>query len=137
MAQFFIRRPVFAWVIAIIIMLCGLMSINSLPISQYPDVSPPQISISATYPGADAETLENSVTQVIEQQLTGLDGLLYFSATSSSDGSVSINVTFDQGTDPDIAQVQVQNKVQQAESRLPTEVTAQGVTVKNLRAVSC
>ena len=130
MAQFFIRRPVFAWVIAIIIMLCGLMSINSLPISQYPDVSPPQISISATYPGADAETLENSVTQVIEQQLTGLDGLLYFSATSSSDGSVSINVTFDQGTDPDIAQVQVQNKVQQAESRLPTEVTAQGVTVK-------
>ncbi|CAI1622215.1 efflux RND transporter permease subunit [Serratia proteamaculans] len=130
MAQFFIRRPVFAWVIAIIIMLCGLMSINSLPISQYPDVSPPQISISATYPGADAETLENSVTQVIEQQLTGLDGLLYFSATSSSDGSVSISVTFDQGTDPDIAQVQVQNKVQQAESRLPTEVTAQGVTVK-------
>lgn len=78
MAQFFIRRPVFAWVIAIIIMLCGLMSINSLPVSQYPDVSPPQISISATYPGADAETLENSVTQVIEQQLTGLDGLLYF-----------------------------------------------------------
>ncbi|ANJ95848.1 Multidrug-efflux transporter MexB [Serratia plymuthica] len=130
MAQFFIRRPVFAWVIAIIIMLCGLMSINSLPISQYPDVSPPQIAISATYPGADAETLENSVTQVIEQQLTGLDGLLYFSSTSSSDGSVSINVTFDQGTDPDIAQVQVQNKVQQAESRLPSEVTSQGVTVK-------
>ncbi|MGM1128902.1 efflux RND transporter permease subunit [Serratia marcescens] len=130
MAQFFIRRPVFAWVIAIIIMLCGLMSINSLPVSQYPDVSPPQISISATYPGADAETLENSVTQVIEQQLTGLDGLLYFSSTSSSSGSVSINVTFDQGTDPDIAQVQVQNKVQQAESRLPSAVTAQGVTVK-------
>ncbi|RTG02496.1 efflux RND transporter permease subunit [Serratia marcescens] len=130
MAQFFIRRPVFAWVIAIIIMLCGLMSINSLPISQYPDVSPPQISISATYPGADAETLENSVTQVIEQQLTGLDGLLYFSSTSSSSGSVSIDVTFDQGTDPDIAQVQVQNKVQQAESRLPSAVTAQGVTVK-------
>lgn len=130
MAQFFIRRPVFAWVIAIIIMLCGLMSINSLPVSQYPDVSPPQIAISATYPGADAETLENSVTQVIEQQLTGLDGLLYFSSTSSASGSVSINVTFEQGTDPDIAQVQVQNKVQQAESRLPSAVTAQGVTVK-------
>jgi len=130
MAQLFIRRPVFAWVIAIIIMLCGLISIKSLPISQYPDVSPPQISVSATYPGADAETLENSVTQIIEQQLTGLDGLLYFSSTSSSSGSVTIDVTFDQGTSPDIAQVQVQNKVKQAESRLPTEVTAQGVTVE-------
>ncbi|BFO10043.1 hypothetical protein GGER_25530 [Serratia rubidaea] len=128
-AKFFIRRPVFAWVIAIIIMLCGLMAIRSLPISQYPDVAPPSVAISATYPGASAETLENSVTQVIEQQLTGLDGLLYFSSSSSSDGSVSITVTFDQGTDPDIAQVQVQNKVQQAESRLPSEVTAQGITV--------
>ncbi|VTP62675.1 Multidrug-efflux transporter MexB [Serratia rubidaea] len=128
-AKFFIRRPVFAWVIAIIIMLCGLMAIRSLPISQYPDVAPPSVAISATYPGASAETLENSVTQVIEQQLTGLDGLLYFSSSSSSDGSVSISVTFDQGTDPDIAQVQVQNKVQQAESRLPSEVTAQGITV--------
>lgn len=130
MALFFIRRPVFAWVIAIIIMLAGIMSITSLPISQYPDVSPPQISISATYPGADAQTLENSVTQVIEQQLTGLDGLLYFSSTSSSSGSVTIDVTFNQGTDPDIAQVQVQNKVQQAEARLPSEVTTQGVTVQ-------
>ena len=128
-AKYFIRRPVFAWVIAIIIMLCGLMAIRSLPISQYPDVAPPSVAISATYPGASAETLENSVTQVIEQQLTGLDGLLYFSSSSSSDGSVSISVTFDQGTDPDIAQVQVQNKVQQAESRLPSEVTAQGITV--------
>ncbi|MBZ4369458.1 efflux RND transporter permease subunit, partial [Mycobacterium tuberculosis] len=91
------------------------------PVGQYPDVAPPAVKISATYTGASAETLENSVTQVIEQQLTGLDHLLYFSSTSSSDGSVSITVTFEQGTDPDTAQVQVQNKVQQAASRLPSE----------------
>ncbi|MEA9390244.1 efflux RND transporter permease subunit [Acerihabitans sp. TG2] len=131
LAQFFITRPIFAWVIAIVISMCGVMSINNLPIAQYPDVAPPQISISATYTGASAETLENSVTQVIEQQLTGLDGLLYFSSTSTaSTGQVSIKVTFKQGTDPDIAQVQVQNKVQQAQNSLPSEVTAQGVTVK-------
>ena len=106
----FVRRPVFAWVIAILIMLAGILAIRTLPVAQYPDVAPPTIKISATYTGASAETLENSVTQVIEQQLTGLDNLLYFSSTSSSDGSVSINVTFEQGTDPDTAQVQVQNK---------------------------
>ncbi|WP_058959941.1 efflux RND transporter permease subunit [Type-E symbiont of Plautia stali] len=135
LAQFFIRRPVFAWVIAICIMMFGLLSINSLPVAQYPDVAPPQISIQATYTGASAETLESSVTQVIEQQLTGLDGLLYFNSTSTaSTGQVKINVTFQQGTDPDIAQVQVQNKVQQAESRLPTAVTTQGVTVEKAQS---
>lgn len=135
LAQFFIRRPVFAWVISIAIMLFGIISINSLPVAQYPDVAPPQIRIQATYTGASAETLENSVTQVIEQQLTGLDGLLYFSSTSTaSTGQVSITVTFQKGTNPDIAQVQVQNKVQQAESRLPTAVTSQGVTVEKAQS---
>ncbi|MBS0848359.1 efflux RND transporter permease subunit [Citrobacter sp. JGM124] len=129
-SRFFVRRPVFAWVIAILIMLAGVLAIRTLPVSQYPDVAPPSIRISATYTGASAQTLENSVTQVIEQQLTGLDNLLYFTSTSSSDGTVSINVTFDQGTDADIAQVQVQNKVQQAESRLPTEVQQAGITVQ-------
>ncbi|ADD76697.1 AcrB [Pantoea ananatis LMG 20103] len=135
LAQFFIRRPVFAWVIALCIMLFGILSIRSLPVAQYPDVAPPQISVQATYTGASAETLESSVTQVIEQQLTGLDGLLYFSSTSTaSTGQVKINVTFKQGTDPDIAQVQVQNKVQQAESRLPSAVTSQGVTVQKAQS---
>lgn len=128
-ARFFVRRPVFAWVIAIIIMLAGIIAIKTLPVAQYPNVAPPSVQISATYTGASAQTLENSVTQVIEQQLTGLDNLLYFTSTSSSDGSVRITVTFEQGTDADTAQVQVQNKVQQAESRLPTEVQQAGVTV--------
>lgn len=128
-SRFFVRRPVFAWVIAILIMMAGILAIRSLPVAQYPDVAPPAIKITATYTGASAQTLENSVTQVIEQQLTGLDNLLYFTSTSSSDGQATITVTFEQGTDPDTAQVQVQNKVQQAESRLPTEVTQSGVTV--------
>lgn len=128
-SRFFIHRPVFAWVISIVIMLTGALAISSLPIAQYPDVAPPSVSIKATYTGASAETLENSVTQIIEQQLTGLDGLLYFSSSSSSSGDVKITVTFAQGTDPDTAQVQVQNKVQQALNRLPTEVQQQGVTV--------
>ena len=135
LAQFFIRRPIFAWVIAIVIGICGILCMTILPVAQYPDVAPPEISISATYTGASAETLENSVTQVIEQQLTGLDGLLYFSSTSTaSTGQVDITVTFKMGTDPDIAQVQVQNKVQQAENSLPSEVTAQGVTVKKTQS---
>lgn len=129
MFKFFVYRPVFAWVISIIIMLFGIISLQSLPIAQYPNIAPPTIRINATYTGANAETLENSVTQVLEQQLTGLDGLLYFDSSSSSNGSVSINVTFSQETDPDTAQVQVQNKVQQALSRLPSEVQSQGVTV--------
>ncbi|RAT13940.1 MULTISPECIES: efflux RND transporter permease subunit [Lonsdalea] len=128
-SRFFVRRPVFAWVIAILIMMAGLMSIRTLPVAQYPDVAPPSVRINATYTGASAETLENSVTQIIEQQLTGLDNLLYFTSTSSSDGEVDIEVTFAQGTNADTAQVQVQNKVQQAESRLPSEVQSAGITV--------
>ncbi|HEX7692852.1 MAG TPA: efflux RND transporter permease subunit, partial [Sphingomonas sp.] len=129
MSRIFIDRPIFAWVIAIIIMLVGLGSIFTLPVEQFPDVAPPQVNIRASYPGASAETLENSVTQVIEQQLTGIDGLLYFSSNSSSRGQVTISVTFEKGTNPDIAQVQVQNKVQQALSRLPQQVQQQGLTV--------
>jgi multidrug efflux pump len=129
MSRIFIDRPIFAWVIAIIIMLFGVASISGLPVQQFPDIAPPQVNISATYPGANAATLESSVTQIIEQQLTGLDGLLYFSSTSSSAGSVNITVTFAKGTNPDIAQVQVQNKVSQATSRLPSSVQQQGVRV--------
>ncbi|MDH7971805.1 efflux RND transporter permease subunit [Sphingomonas sp. AR_OL41] len=129
MSRIFIDRPIFAWVIAIIIMLCGAGSILSLPVEQFPDVAPPNVNIRASYPGASADTLENSVAQVIEQQLTGIDGLLYFTTNSSSRGQVSIGATFAKGTDPDIAQVQVQNKVQQALSRLPQQVQQQGLTV--------
>src|SRR6201986_3255137 len=129
-SQFFIERPVFAWVIAIVIALMGVLAINVLPVTQYPTIAPPAVSITATYPGADAQTVENSVTQVIEQQLTGVDNLLYFSSSSSSNGQVSITVTFAAGTNPAIAQVQVQNKVQQALPILPTEVQQQGVVVQ-------
>ncbi len=129
MSRVFIDRPIFAWVLAIIVMMAGVGAIMSLPIAQYPDVAPPQVSIRATYPGANAETIENSVTQILEQQLTGIDGLLYFSS-SSSRGSVSISAVFEKGIDPDIAQVQVQNQIQQAITRLPTQVQQQGVTVR-------
>ena len=128
-SRIFIDRPIFAWVIAIIIMLGGVAGILSLPIEQYPDVAPPQVNVRATYPGASAETLETSVTQIIEQQLTGIDGLLYFTSSSSSRGQATISATFEKGTDPDIAQVQVQNRVQQAISRLPQQVQQQGLTV--------
>jgi multidrug efflux pump len=128
-ADFFVRRPIFAWVIAIVIMLGGALSIRLLPVAQYPDVAPPTVRIQASYTGASAEAVENSVTQVIEQQLTGIDGLLYFSSSSSSSGSASVNVTFRQGTNADTAQVQVQNKVQQALSRLPAAVQQLGVQV--------
>jgi len=129
MSVFFIERPIFAWVIAIVTMLVGALAIMSLPIAQYPSIAPPAVAVSATYPGADAETVESSVTQVIEQQFTGLDHLLYFSSASTSNGQVTITATFLAGTDPDIAEVQVQNKVQQATALLPTEVQVQGVTV--------
>jgi multidrug efflux pump len=128
-SRIFIDRPIFAWVIAIIIMLMGIGAITRLPIAQYPDVAPPQVNIRATYPGASAQTLQDSVTQVLEQQLTGLDGLIYFQSSSSSRGQSTINVTFEKGTDPDIAQVQVQNVVQAAISRLPQQVQQQGVRV--------
>lgn len=110
LSRIFVDRPIFAWVIAIIIMLAGLGAIRFLPVAQYPDVAPPQVSVRATYPGASAETIQNSVTQVLEQSLTGIDGLLYFSSSSTSRGQVTITVTFDKGVDPDIAQVQVQNQ---------------------------
>ena len=128
MANFFIDRPVFAWVIAIIIMLAGVLSIRQLPIEQYPKVAPPTVAINATYPGASAETVENAVTQVVEQRLTGIDNLRYFSS-NSADGNMTITLTFEPGTDPDIAQVQTQNKVQGAVTQLPQEVQALGVTV--------
>lgn len=129
LSRIFIDRPIFAWVIAIIVMMLGVGSIYSLPIDHYPDVAPPTVNIRANYPGASAQVLENSVTQVVEQQLSGIDGMLYFTSTSSSRGSVSIAVTFAKGTDPDIAQVQVQNKVQAALPRLPQEVQQQGLIV--------
>ncbi|MCQ8847995.1 multidrug efflux pump [Alteromonas sp. 76-1] len=128
MARFFIDRPVFAWVLAIITMMAGVLAIYTLPIEQYPKVAPPTVTITATYPGASAETVENSVTQVVEQNLSGIDNLRYFSA-SSSNSSMSISLTFEPGTDPDIAQVQTQNKVQAALPLLPTQVQQQGVTV--------
>nr|WP_269837186.1 efflux RND transporter permease subunit [Pseudomonas simiae] len=128
-AHFFIDRPIFAWVIAIVIMLGGSLSISQLPLEQYPDIAPPTVKISATYTGASAKTVEDSVTQVIEQQMKGLDNLTYMSATSSSAGSASISLTFTAGTDPDVAQMQVQNKLQQAESRLPQSVQSEGLTV--------
>lgn len=129
MANFFIDRPIFAWVIAIVIMLAGVMSLRALPISQYPDIAPTTISINATYPGASAKAVEDSVTQVIEQQMTGLDGLDYISSTSSSAGLSTITVTFETGTDADIAQVQVQNKLSLATPLLPEPVQRQGVVV--------
>ncbi|KAA9132721.1 efflux RND transporter permease subunit [Marinihelvus fidelis] len=129
MAQFFIGRPVFAWVIALIIMIAGGLAITQLPVSMYPDVAPPNVTINANYPGASAKVVEDSVTQVIEQQMKGLDGLLYLSSTSSASGSAQITLTFDNGTDPDIAQVQVQNKLQLAMPLLPQEVQRQGVNV--------
>ena len=129
MSRFFIERPIFAWVLAIIIMLVGALSIAKLPIAQYPTIAPPAISIVTAYPGASAQTLQNSVTQVIEQQLKGLDGLLYFSSNSQSNGQVTITATFQAGTNPDIAQVQVQNKVQSAVVLLPQQVQQQGVVV--------
>lgn len=129
MARFFIDRPIFAWVISIVIMLAGGLSISQLPLEQYPDIAPPTINISATYTGASAKTIEDSVTQVIEQQMKGLDGLMYMSASSSSAGSASLSLTFAAGTDADVAQMQVQNKLQQAESRLPQAVQNQGITV--------
>ncbi len=129
MARFFIDRPIFAWVIAIVIMLAGALSIIRLPISQYPEIAPPSVTITARYPGASAKTIEDSVTQVIEQNMNGLDNLLYMSSQSSSSGSVTVTLTFQAGTDPDIAQVQVQNKLQQATNQIPQEVQQQGLQV--------
>ena len=130
MANFFIRRPIFAWVLAIILMMAGALAIMQLPVAQYPTIAPPAVAISATYPGADAQTVQDTVTQVIEQNMNGIDNLMYMSSTSDSDGSVTITLTFQSGTDPDIAQVQVQNKLQLATPLLPQEVQQQGISVE-------
>ncbi|EHN9362896.1 efflux RND transporter permease subunit [Salmonella enterica] len=130
MANFFIRRPIFAWVLAIILMMAGALAIMQLPVAQYPTIAPPAVSISATYPGADAQTVQDTVTQVIEQNMNGIDNLMYMSSTSDSAGSVTITLTFQSGTDPDIAQVQVQNKLQLATPLLPQEVQQQGISVE-------
>ena len=129
MARFFIDRPIFAWVVAIVIMLAGVISILSLPIAQYPSIAPPSISISGSYPGASAKTVEDAVTQVIEQKMKGIDGLRYMASSSDATGGISITLTFSSGTNPDIAQVQVQNKLQLATPLLPTAVTQQGLVV--------
>ena len=130
MPNFFIDRPIFAWVIAIIIMLAGGLSILKLPVAQYPTIAPPAISITAMYPGADAETVQNTVTQVIEQNMNGIDHLMYMSSNGDSTGTATITLTFESGTDPDIAQVQVQNKLALATPLLPQEVQQQGISVE-------
>lgn len=129
MARYFIDRPVFAWVIAIVIMLAGGLALTRLPVAQYPDIAPPAISISVNYPGASAATVQSSVVQVIEQQMNGIDNLIYFGSESTKDGSMNITLTFRQGTDPDVAQVQVQNKLALATPMLPQEVQQQGIRV--------
>src|SRR5512145_2825159 len=129
MPRFFINRPIFACVIAIMIMLAGLLAIKALPVSQYPPIAPPQISINAVYPGASAQTVQDTVTQIIEQKMNGIDNLLYMSSTSDSAGAVSVNLTFKAGTDPNLAQVQVQNKLQLATPLLPQVVQRQGIQV--------
>src|SRR6201987_3530095 len=129
MVRFFIDRPVFAWVLAIVVMMAGALAITTLPVAQYPSIAPPAISIQVIYPGASAETVQSTVTQVIEQQLSGIDHLLYFGSESDKDGSMTITLYFEQGTNPDIAQVQVQNKLQLATPLLPAEVQAQGLRV--------
>src|SRR5580693_7124536 len=129
MVNFFIDRPVFAWVLAIVVMMAGALAISTLPVAQYPPIAPPAISIQVTYPGASADTVQSTVTQVIEQQLSGIDHLLYFGSESDKDGSMTLTLYFEQGTNPDIAQVQVQNKLQLATPLLPAEVQAQGIRV--------
>ena len=129
MSRFFIDRPIFAWVMAILVMLIGIISVINLPIEQYPAIAPPTVTVSATYPGANAETVENSVVQIIEQRMKGLDGLMYMKSSSSSNGSASVQLFFENGTDSDTAQVQVQNKLQAAMSSLPEQVQRQGVNV--------
>lgn len=129
LSRFFVERPIFAWVVAIVIMLVGALAIFNLPVSQYPNIAPPQVTINATYPSASAETMSRTVTQVIEKDMTGLDGLIYMNSSADSTGRMTITLTFEAGTNPDIAQVQVQNKLKKAESSLPETVTRLGVSV--------
>src|SRR5260370_4527506 len=134
MPQFFIDRPVFAWVLAILITLGGVLALTRLPAEAYPEIAPPQVAVTTTSPGASAATVEATVTQVIEQQLTGLDHLLYFTSQSASDGSATITLTFQNGTSVDIASVQAQNRVTLAQPRLPTEVNQQGIRIAKVSA---
>ena len=129
MPNFFIHRPNFAWVVAIFISLAGLLAIFSLPVAQYPNVAPPQILIAATYPGASAEVINDSVTSLIEEELNGAKGL-YYESNSSSSGVAEVNAIFEPGTNPDLAQVDVQNRIKRVESRLPQAVTRQGLQVE-------
>src|SRR5882672_21490 len=129
MSKFFIDRPIFAWVIAIVLMMFGTLAVVTLPVAQYPSIAPPAVAITVIYPGASADTVQSTVVQVIEQQMSGLDHLLYFSSESDKDGSMTITLYFAQGTNPDIAQVQVQNKLQLATPLLPPEVQQQGIRV--------
>ena len=129
MINFFISRPVFSWVLAIVAMLAGIMAIFVLPVQRYPSVAPPAVEIQASYPGASADTVSNTVVQVIEQEMTGLDNLLYMGSTADSSGQATVTLTFAAGTDPDIAQVQVQNKLKLAEPRLPEVVRQQGAAL--------
>ncbi len=129
MSKYFIERPIFAGVLAIFVMALGIFSILNLPVERYPDIAPPKISINTSYSGADAETVEESVTQILEEQIKGLDHLLYFSSNSDSTGRSRIQISFENGTDPDTAQVQVQNAINSALSRLPEDVQRQGVNV--------
>ena len=133
LSRFFVNRPIFAWVIAISIMLAGVLAIFNLPVSQYPNIAPPQVTVTATYPGASAETMSRTVTQVIEQNMTGLDGLIYMSSTSDSTGRMTITLTFVAGTNPAIAQVQVQNKL----SLCPTPCVSSACRCKRARPRSC
>ena len=129
MPKFFIDRPIFAWVLSLLIMMAGILAITHLPVAQYPSVAPPSIAINANYAGASAETVQDTVTSVIEQQMNGIDNLLYMSSSSSASGQSTVTLYFNSGTDPDIAQVQVQNKLQLAIPSLPQTVQQQGITV--------
>ncbi|MDR2055693.1 MAG: efflux RND transporter permease subunit, partial [Desulfovibrio sp.] len=129
MSRFFIERPIFAWVLAILVMMAGALSLSTLPVAQYPEIASPQVTVTARYPGASAKVVEDTVTQVIEQQISGIDNLLYMASTSDSTGTAAITFTFANGADVDIAQVQVQNKLQLAVPLLPEEVQRQGVSV--------
>src|SRR4028118_1361768 len=129
LARFFIDRPIFAWVIALAIALAGLLAVQALPIEQYPTIAPPSITINVVYPGADAATLEENVTSIIEQEMNGVENFLYMSSSSAANGAATITVTFESGTDIDLAQVDVQNRLSRVEPRLPEEVRRQGITV--------